>query len=378
VEHSGFSRKEGVKMKTLKTQITFLLFSLIGGTLFAEPAEMKAISDQFNAESTALKASYDADMGKLHGVYRTQLTGMKDGFQKSGNLDAVVSTQKEIDRFTANPQILVQHIVGTNPKLASLQGQAIKASFKIESSYVAKRNALKTSHKAALLNLQKQLVQNNQVDDAMLVKGAIEAVDRPVVAKGKQKQAAKNTKPVKKEKTGSEDFGIGFGSKTPMKKLWDSFQELESSNIGRKSKIYVKGQEPAAITQPILTYRTNVMAGKPTDYRVSAALIKANKRRVYRLKISYTGSEKAKGVNFYVHYIKVNDGDPQGFRFESIAIPPQTEDRVYVFDPQGEMKPRMNNGSIFSIYSPDNKTLLFQSATIPVLRDISVEGFLGK
>jgi hypothetical protein len=158
---------------------------LIAG--IASAKDLKTCKATYEREIDAIILSHQTNMTKIRQQYGKSLNALLARVQKTGDLDKTTAVMDEIARFGKEKLMPDQPSALTD--IQDLQSSFRKQSSNYEASKVQKINSLTKKYVQALEKLQKSLVTQGKIDEAITVKNERE------IAKGRISEPAKNTEP---------------------------------------------------------------------------------------------------------------------------------------------------------------------------------------
>jgi hypothetical protein len=168
--------------KTLNVIVCFFLLSgAISLHLFA------ADKSPSNPDLARLRATYETELQKINDTEFTLLSAMQEShiqamkalqkkMQEAGNLEALISTGKEIERFKAEKKIEKSNLSGDVPDLLVLQNGYLKSMEKLPLDKARKVMALAQGYDRSMSSLQEVLTRKNDINGAMEIRNEREGV----------------------------------------------------------------------------------------------------------------------------------------------------------------------------------------------------------
>ncbi|MDD5523187.1 MAG: hypothetical protein PHI84_20400 [Kiritimatiellae bacterium] len=160
----------------------FLLSWHISLCLFAADIKPSA-----NPDLVRLRATYETELQKIIDAELTVLGALQDGhvdsmkalqkkMQEAGNLEALLATGKEIERFKVEKKIGKADLSGNVPELFQLQNRYIKSIDRLPLDKAKKIMTLVQSYDKSMSSLQEVFTRKNDINVAMEIRNEREAV----------------------------------------------------------------------------------------------------------------------------------------------------------------------------------------------------------
>ncbi|MDD4872971.1 MAG: hypothetical protein PHR77_20650, partial [Kiritimatiellae bacterium] len=140
-----------------------------------------------NPDVAKFRTTYEIELRKINYAEFTDMSAIQEShiqamkvlqkkMQEAGNLEALLATGKEIERFRAENKIEKSNLSLDVPDLLVLQNGYIKSVEKLSLDKARKIMALAQGYDKSMSSLQEVLTRKNDINGAMEIKNAREAV----------------------------------------------------------------------------------------------------------------------------------------------------------------------------------------------------------
>jgi len=157
--------------------VLLTILIVAAASLQAADTGLEALKETYARETRKLDAQYEASAAKIVQSYGRALAALRKASSKSGDLEAVLALDKEIERFGTDQSLPTSAPRGFPDEGAVVLGRASAA---LQAAAVQKDKGveeLSAKYAARLKALQKQLVAADKLDEAVAVKAETERVD---------------------------------------------------------------------------------------------------------------------------------------------------------------------------------------------------------
>ena len=166
-------------------------------------ADLKSYKDVYQKNSEGITQSYQPKFAGVQQQYQKALESLKAQAKSQGDLTKTMAAIAEIERFQKAKSLPAAPDESVLPEIKALQSAYVKQYNRLEQEMTAELGTLTTKYDQALDRLQKELVKDEKLTEAMAIQQERETVQAAL--KGYKDQFAALTGPAATNATGAAD-----------------------------------------------------------------------------------------------------------------------------------------------------------------------------
>ena len=142
------------------------------------PEELATLRKQWETQRNTIEEVREQAVGKAVAAYEGELKALLANVRQRGDLDYVTAIQGELKRLETDRSAPAKPAAKRMEHLRKAQWGARQAEDKADKEREAKLAKLVAEHTARLEELEKRFVKENRIEDAKMVRGEREGVER--------------------------------------------------------------------------------------------------------------------------------------------------------------------------------------------------------
>jgi len=135
-----------------------------------QPATLEQARTTFDREWEANIQKTTEELNRLSLQYESALGRLLEARRQAGELDGVLATQREVERFATSKTVEDEHLTPHFPELRKLQETYRLTSTRIRGESAGLRLRMANQLEATLERMQTQLTRENAIEEALLVR----------------------------------------------------------------------------------------------------------------------------------------------------------------------------------------------------------------